>query len=169
MKKIKTKSKKYPLKIVLSDGRKITIPKQSEFKNDFLRHHGCSLMAEFVALQYVGTWKYPIDLLHWHRKHDKKNIKAKVTVKGVSKGIARIGKVDTTYHSKVTAERIRKAAKGGHCVVMEQKNPIHTITLIPDKGKLWKVSYGKVTQTTAASIAKTATTNKTYRGMVVVK
>ena len=50
MKQIKTKDKKYPLKIVLEDGTKITVPKQKNFSNAFLRKHGCSLMAEYVAL-----------------------------------------------------------------------------------------------------------------------
>ena len=169
MKKTKTKSKKYPLKVTLKNGKKLIIPKQSAFKNAFLHDHGCSIMAEYVALQYVGVHKWPIDILKWHRKHDKKNIMAKVTVKGVSVGIAKIGKVDTAYYSHVTADRIRDAMKKGRCVIMEQKDPIHSVALIPDGGKLYKVSYGTVTQVTASGIAKTATTSKTYRGMVVVK
>lgn len=171
MKKIKTSDKKYPLKIVLDNGMKITIPKQSKFKNSFLHNHGCSIMAEYVALQFVGIHKWPIKLYKWHRKHTKNYIKAKVTLRGIKKGISSIGrkKCEAVYYEKVTANRISNAIKKGHCVIMEQKNPIHSITLLPDKKGIYKVSYGKVKRVTAKGIAETATTNNTYRGMIVIK
>lgn len=174
MKKIKTNSKKYPLKIVIA-GCKITVPKQSEFSNKFLREHGCSIMAEYVALQWLGIHKWPIKLLGWHKKHTKSDIKSKVTLRGITKGIKKIGKKKgtATYHETVTADRIRKAMREGALVIMEQKNPIHSIALIPERRKngytIYRVSYGKVNGVTAGGMADTATTNKTYRGMIVVK
>lgn len=174
MKKVKTKSKKYPL-ILKFDGHKIHVPKQSNFTNDFLRKHGCSLMAEYVALQFYGIYKYPIHLLKWHRKHTKGEVKAKVTVRGVSQGISRIGKgkCKGIYYPKVTEDRIKNALRNGYPVIMEQKDPIHSICLLPDhqngKTDIYKVSYGNATKTTAGAMAKTATTNSTYRGMVIVK
>ena len=50
----KNKDKKYPLTATLSNGTKLKVPKQSKFDNSFLRCHGCSLMAEYLALQYIG-------------------------------------------------------------------------------------------------------------------
>lgn len=170
MKTIKTKDKKYPLKIVLEDGTKITVPKQSKFSNAFLRKHGCSLMAEYVALQYCGVHRWPIDILKWHKKHDKSDVKAKVTVRGVAKGIDALGKgkADATYYRDVSAGRIKEALDKGQAVIMEQKNPIHSICIIPDNGENWLVNYGNVTKADIGKLTKTATTNKTYRGMVVV-
>lgn len=171
MKILKTKNKKYPLKITLSNGTKIKIPKQSEFSNIWLRHHGCSLMAEYVALQFLGIHKWPIRLLAWHRKHTPEDVRAKVTVNGVSKGINQLakGKGSATYYKTPTADRINSALKAGHVVIMEQKNPIHSITLIRDGGVNYIINYGKVMKVSVSEIAKTATTNETYRGMVVVK
>lgn len=174
MRKIKTKSAKYPL-IIEFDGHRIRIPKQSKFDNRFLREHGCSLMAEYCALQYVGIHKWPIRLLQWHRKHTPKDIRAKVTLCGVAKGIAKIGKKRCTvkFYEEVTADRIREAMREGACVIMEQGSPIHSICLVPDKNKhgysIFRISYGKVHGVTAGGMADTATSNKVYRGMIVVK
>ena len=171
MKIIKTKDKKYPLKIVLDNGTKITVPKQSKFSNTFLRKHGCSLMAEYVALQFCGVHRWPIDLYKWHKKHTKGDVKSKVTVRGVAKGIDALGKgkADATYYRDVSAGRIKEALDKGQAVIMEQKNPIHSICIIPDDGENWLVNYGNVTKADVNKLAKTATTNKTYRGMVTVK
>ena len=171
MKITKKKSKKYPLKITLSNGIKITVPKQANFSNEWLRNHGCSLMAEYIALQWLGIHKWPINLLRWHKKHTPEDVKSKVTVKGVDKGIDVLGKGKgtSTYYSTPTAARISTAMKAGNLVIMEQGGPIHSIVLLPDSGKTYMISYGKVTQVSVAEIARTATTNKTYRGMIVVK
>lgn len=171
MKQIKTNNKKYPLIVKLSNGKKIKIPKQSNFSNTWLRDHGCSLMAEYIALQWLGIHKWPINLLKWHKKHTPKEVKAKVTVKGVDKGIDVLGKKKgiSNYYTTPTEEKINAAMKAGNLVIMEQGNPIHTIALIPDSGKAYMASYGKVTKVTVDRIAKTATKDKTYRGMVIVK
>lgn len=171
MKKIKTKSRKYPLIIILTDKTKITIPKQSEFSNQWLRNHGCSLMAEYVALQFLGLHMWPIHLLKWHKAHTPNDVKSKVTVKGVSKGIHQMakGKGSAIYYKTPTVARIEFAMKAGHVVILEQKNPIHSIALIRDRGVTYKISYGTVTKVSVPAIAKTVTSNLTYRGMVVVK
>lgn len=171
MKIIKTKDKKYPLKIVLEDGTKITVPKQSKFSNAFLRKHGCSIMAEYVALQFCGVHRWPIDLYKWHKKHTKGDVKSKVTVRGVAKGIDALGKgkADATYYREVSASRMKEALSKGQAVIMEQKSPIHSICIIPDGGENWLVNYGGVSKADVDKLAKTATTNKTYRGMVTVK
>ena len=171
MKQKKTKNKKYPLRVTLDDGTRLTIPKQAEFDNAFLRKHGCSIMAEYIALQYLGIKKWPLHILQWHRKHTPKDIKAKVTLKGVSKGINRQckGKGMAYYFDTVTAGRISNALRKGQVVIMEQKDPIHSIVLLPDKKGCYMASYGKVKKVSINGIAKTATKNKTYRGMITVR
>ena len=165
----KTKDKKYPLKLTLSNGRILKVPKQSKFDNAFLRCHGCSLMAEYLALQYLGKHVWPIDLLKWHEKNDPEDVKAKVTVKGVEKGINHYKPNHAEYFTTPTADKIEDALVSGDAVILEQKNPIHSVFLFRDLGWDYMVSYGKVKKISIDKIAKTATTNKTYRGMVRVR
>ena len=97
MKITKRNSPKYPIEITLTDGTKMVIPRQSQFDNEWLRKHGCSLMAEYISLQWLGvkTLKlngkkvkiWPINLLRWHKKHTPEDIAAKVMLTGVEKGI----------------------------------------------------------------------------------
>lgn len=171
MKTKKTNNPKYPTVAILDDETELTIPRQSQFDNEWLRKHGCSLMAEFVALQFIGIHKWPIRLLEWHRVHTPEEIYAKVTVKGVSIGINELakGKGTAVYYKTPTAERIQEATDQGHVVILEQGNPIHTVTLLPDKKGIYCANAGTVRKTTAEAKAKKATTSKRYRGMVVVK
>ena len=165
----KTKNKKYPLKVTLSSGKVLKVPKQANFSNSWLRCHGCSLMAEYLALQFLGKHVWPIELLRWHRKHDKEDIRAKVTVKGVAKGINHYRVNRAVYETIPTETKIKNALASGAVVILEQKNPIHSIFIFRDLGWDYMISYGKVTKISIARIAKTATTNKNYRGMVIVK
>ncbi len=174
MKVTKRKEEKYPTLATFTDGTKVIIPKQSKFSNGFLRQHGCSIMAEYVALQWQGIKKigkktlYPLYILDWHKANTKSEVRAKVTLRGVAKGINAIGK-DAKYYKVVTYGRIRKALNNGYLVIMEQGNPIHSITLVKDGGVDYIINYGNVKKVDVAKIAKTATKNSTYRGMVVVK
>ena len=139
----KRDSRKYPVEVTLSTGERLIIPRQSQFSDEWLRKHGCSLMAEYIALQFLGVRKiqvngrrrgiYPINLLRWHKEHTPEDIFAKVTVKGVAKGISKIaGSGSAHYYKNVTAGRIERAIRAGHPVILEQKNPIHTVILLPD-------------------------------------
>ena len=142
MKISKTTEKKYPLIVTLSNGTKLTVPKQKNFDNAFLRCHGCSLMAEYLALQYLGKHVYPLHLLDWHRAEDKENIKAKVTLKGVTKGINHFKPNHATYVSKPTAGKMNYALFNGSAIILEQKNPIHSIFIFRDGGCDYMISSG---------------------------
>lgn len=165
----KTKDKKYPLKVTLSDGTTLKVPKQSKFDNTFLRCHGCSLMAEYLALQYIGKHVYPLHLLQWHRAHDKEDVRAKVTVKGVAKGINHYKPGHARYDSTPTLGEMEKALKLRDCIVFEQKNPIHTIFIFREGGLDYMITYGQVKKINLPKIIKTATANVNYKGMVIVK
>lgn len=125
-------------------------------------------MAEYLALQYLRKHIWPINLLRWHRRFDSADIKAKVTVKGVSKGINHYKKGAADYDPAPTATKISGALKHG-VVILEQKNPIHSIFLFRDQGVNYMASYGKVKKVSVARIANTATKSKTYRGAVYIK
>lgn len=176
MKVYKTGDKKYPIKITLSNRRQAKVPLQKKFDNAFLRNHGCSIMAEYVALQICGVKKigkktlYPIHIYDWHKKNTPKAVKSKVTLKGVATGINKIGKgkCNAKYYSMPNAEIMKKTMKAGAVVIMELGNPIHSITMVYDSGKYWRIDYGKCRKVNVDKMAKKATKNSTYRGMVIV-
>lgn len=182
MKKIKNEDPKYPLTVTLSSGAEITIPKQSAFDDAWLRKHGCSLIAEYMAMQFLGVEKialpggkkvkpWPLHLLTWHKKYTPKEIYAKVTLRGVAEGLSILGgkKGSVIYSKYVTASRIRAALASGAIVIMERKDPIHTITLVRDKEYVYRLNAGKAVKTTPEKAAKTATTSNRYRGMIIVR
>lgn len=169
MKIIKTKDKKYPLIVTLANGVRLKVPKQANFDNAWLRCHGCSLMAEYLALQYLGYHKYPLHLLRWHRANDKADIKAKVTLKGVTKGINHFKPGHAMYVKKPTVGKANYALSGGSVIILEHKNPIHSVFIFRDNGVDYIISYGKVSRVNITRTVAKATTNETYRGMVIVK
>ena len=132
MRKTQTGNRKYPLKVTMSDGTVLKVPKQANFKNSFLRCHGCSIMAEYLALQYLHKHICPITLLRWHRKSDQEDIKSKVTLRGVEKGINHYKPGAASYDRIPTSVEIRKHLREGHVIILEQKNPIHSIFLFHD-------------------------------------
>lgn len=159
---------KYPLRAVLSDGSKLIIPRQQKFSNPWLRKHGCSLMAEYIALQWLGVKKYPIRLLSWHKKHTPDEIAAKVMVKGVAEGIDKLSDGKVVFTRTVTTEKISKALSEGCFVIFEQKDPIHTVIVFRDKDGTFFASNGSVKKTSAARMARTALTSTKYRGMITI-
>lgn len=176
MKITKNKNKKYPIKITTTNGAAATIPKQKNFSNSFLRQHGCSIMAEYVALQLFkvkkvgGKTLYPLHILNWHKKHTPKAVRAKVTLKGVAVGLNKIGAghCKAKYYSMPSATIAKKTMKAGAVVIMELGSPIHSITLIYDNGAYWRIDYGKCRKANVDKLAKKATKNSTYRGMIVI-
>ena len=111
MKKVKTKDPKYPLKITLMTGETMLIPRQSQFDNQWLRKHGCSIMAEYIAMQWLGVKKvdkaklWPITLLRWHRKHTPNMIAAKLMIKGIPAAILVLSSGSAKYYKTVTKAR----------------------------------------------------------------
>lgn len=174
MRSKKTDDPKYPREITLTDGTKILLPRQSKFTDPWLKAHGCSLVAEFEALQWLGVKKekhWPIYLEEWHRDNTPEEVYAKVTVRGVSKGLKHYGKGrgTATYSANVTAKRMRTALDNGAFVIMERGNPVHTIAMIKDGGEYYLLNAGTFRKATPESQAKRAATSKRYKGMVIVR
>lgn len=169
-----TGDKKYPKEITLTDGTKILLPRQSKFSDPWLKAHGCSLVAEFEALQWLGVKKekhWPIYLEAWHRDNTPEEVYAKVTVRGVTDGMKHYGKGrgTATYSATVTAKRMRIALDTGALVIMERSNPIHTIVMIKDCEEYYLLNAGTFRRTTPEVQAKRAATSKRYRGMIIVR
>ena len=55
--KNRKRKKKFPWRIVLDNGRQIPVPSQYDFKSSFIRTHGCSLVAFYMALRFRGIKK----------------------------------------------------------------------------------------------------------------
>ena len=173
MKLIKTHDYKYPNNAVLEDGTEILLARQSRFTDPWLKAHGCSLVAEFEALQWLGVKKkwWPIYLEEWHRNNTPEDVLKKVTLLGVTKGInvKGKGKGEATYYKTVTEKRVREALDSGAFVIYERKSPIHSLCLIKDAGQVYKLNAGTARKSSAAYAARTATTSKRYGGMIIVR
>ena len=137
MKLVKTKKVKYPYRVTFNNGRVSPIPSQHRFKTDFVAHHGCSLVAFYIALRFLGRKKKIIPLLSWSKRHLKKYIKAKLTIKGVAEGINKMMPGHAEYHKKPTYEMVKKALKADQMVLLETRDPIHTNVLFKGNGKTY--------------------------------
>lgn len=168
--KNKNNKKKFPWRIVLDNGRQIPVPSQYNFKSSFIRTHGCSLVAFYMALRYKGIKKNMQQVL----RHARKKLKcdAKYPLTEIVRGINMIcpGK-PATYHKSLTTEQLNAKLKKGYMVLFEEGNPIHTVALLRDNksGKIYRFSDGKKSVVTVEKENVRRCTNKTYRGVVIVK
>lgn len=168
--KNRKRKKKFPWRIVLDNGRQIPVPSQHDFKDDFIQHHGCSLVAFYIALRYKGIKKNMQQVLQYARK--KLKCGAKYPLAEIARGINMIcpGK-PASYHKSMSNDRIEAHLKKGHMILFEESNPIHTVVLLRDSktGKIWRFSDGRKNVTTVEKENKKKCTNEKYRGIVIVK
>lgn len=168
--KNRKRKKKYPYRIYLDSGRQIPVPSQHNFKNNFIQHHGCSLVGFYMALRFRGIKKNMQQVLRYARK--KLKCSAKYSLTEICKGINSIcpGK-PAAYHKSMTDKQLKTHLQRGHMVLFEESNPIHTVVLLMDSrsGKIWRFSDGKKNVTTVEKENKKRCTNEKYRGIVIVK
>lgn len=174
MKIVANKNKKnknrFPWRIILDNGWVIPVPSQHNFKTDFIKRHGCSLVAFYMALRYKGVKKNMQQTLRYARR--KLKCGAKYPLAEIVKGINRIcpGK-PAVYHKSMSNDRIEAHLKKGHMILFEEGNPIHTVVLLSDSktGKIWRFSDGAKNTTTASKENARKCTNEKYRGVIVIK
>ena len=164
---------KYPLLVTYKrkgEVKKMIVPDQHAFKTDFLREHGCSIMAEYVALQWLGCKQYkPYGLMKLHKQKTKAEVKTKVTVKGVAQLLGELVPMSfILYRNQPTLKRIKSQLDAGNIVLLEEGDPIHTVVLLRAEGKYWRITNGKCQEVDIEKEAKRATNNPKYAGMVVV-
>ena len=168
--KNKKTKKKYPYRIYLDDGRQIPVPSQYDFKSSFIRTHGFSLVAFYMALRYKGIKKNMQQVLQYARK--KLKCGAKYPLTEIVKGINQIcpGK-PAVYHKSISDKRLKAHLDKGCMILFEEGNPIHTVVLLRDSktGKIYRFSDGKKNVTTVEKENKKKCTNEKYRGIVIVK
>lgn len=168
--KNKKSKKKFPWKIVLDNGRVIPVPSQYDFKSDFIRRHGCSLVAFYMALRFRGVKKNMQQVLQYARR--KLKCGAKYPLTEIVKGINQIcpGK-PAVYKTSLSNERLQKLLEKGYMILFEEGNPIHTVVLLRDSksGKIWRFSDGHKNTTTVEKENAKKCTNTKYKGIIVVK
>ena len=168
--KNKKTKKKYPWRIILDNRRTIPVPSQHNFKTDFIKRHGCSLVAFYMALRFRGVKKNMQQCLQFAQK--KLKCAAKYPLSQISKGINMIcsGK-PAVYHKSLTNTQLETHLKKGHMILFEEGSPIHTVVLLRDNktGKVWRFSDGKKNVTTVEKENKKKCTNEKYRGVIVIK
>lgn len=168
--KNKNSKKKYPWRIILDNGRKIPVPSQYNFKSSFIRTHGCSLVAFYMALRYKGIKKNMQQCLQYARR--KLKCGAKYPLTEIVKGINQIcpGK-PAVYKTSLSNERLQKLLEKGYMILFEEGNPIHTVVLLRDSksGKIWRFSDGHKNTTTVEKENAKKCTNTKYKGIIVVK
>lgn len=154
----------------MDNGRKIPVPSQYNFKSSFIRTHGCSLVAFYMALRYKGIKKNMQQVLQYAKKKLKRGAKYPLTE--IVKGINQIcpGK-PAVYKTSLSNERLQKLLEKGYMILFEEGNPIHTVVLLRDlkSGKIWRFSDGKKNVTTVEKENKRRCKNEKYKGIVIVK
>lgn len=168
--KNRKRKKKFPWRIVLDNGRQIPVPSQYNFKSSFIRTHGCSLVAFYMALRYKGIKKNMQQVLQYARK--KLKCGAKYPLTEIAKGINQIcpGK-PAIYYKSLTNAQLETKLERGYMVLFEEGSPIHTVVLLRDdkSGKVWRFSDGKKNVTTAKKENARKCMNEKYKGIIVVK
>lgn len=168
--KNRKRKKKFPWRIILDNGRKIPVPSQYNFKTEFIRRHGCSLVAFYMALRFKNIKKNMQQCLAYCRKHLKCGAKYPLTE--IARGINMIcpGK-PAAYHKSLTTEQLKAKLKKGYMILFEEGNPIHTVVLLRDlkSGKIWRFSDGHKNTTTVEKENAKKCTNTKYKGIIVVK
>lgn len=168
--KNKKTKKKYPYRIYLDNERQIPVPSQYNFKSLFIRTHGCSLVAFYMALRYKGIKKKMQQVLQYARK--KLKCGAKYPLTEIARGINMIcpGK-PAAYHKSLTTAQLKAKLKKGYMVLFEEGGPIHTVVLLRDSktGKIWRFSDGKKNTVTVEAENRKRCTNEKYKGVVIVK
>ena len=169
----KTGKKKYPLKVYPKKGKAFWVPSQHKFSNDFVDKHGCSLVAFYIAMMFIGKHKTMSYLLKWSRKH--LNIESKIPVSEVYKGLKSLApkskRDGITYRKKVTKTEVRNALARGYLVLLETEGPIHTNPLMWDDTKLCvrNFSNGDKKSADVNKMVDKQCDSKTYRGCVFIR
>ena len=140
----------------------------------WLHSHGCSLIAESYALQWLGINKTNLEeLYNLHKKYTKDLIAAKVRIKALPTVINKLAgkKGKATYHSKIDDDAIKEELLNGNLILFEREDPIHTITFFQeDDGKNYVIYNGEnIGNKSLNSQLKKACKNSKYKGYVVVE
>ena len=167
---VKNSNKKFPLTVYPKKGHAFYVPNQHKFGNDFVYHHGCSLVGFYIALYFVGKHKGMGYLLKWSKKHLK--IESKIPLKQVYKGLKKLApRAEITYKKKIGKTELASALARGYLVLLETRDPTHTNPLMWDNTKkcIRNFSYGSKSKVSVAEMVKKQSKSDIYRGCVIIR
>lgn len=164
----KTGRAKYPCKIKYADGRKIPVPSQYDFSQAFIRTHGCSLAAMYMALRFCGKKKNVKWCLEYLKKHYKLNGRSKYSIQQVYDAILTLCPGQNFYKSP-TKNQIKRHLKAGHMILLEEGNPTHTAVYLWDGDKIVRFSNGSHKTVTLNQIMSKRSTDGYYKGCAAIR
>lgn len=169
--KNKARKKKYPYKIVFTDGRKIPLPSQYDFDDSsFIRRHGCIIAAFYMGLRFAGEKKSMKGCLRYLQENHPKGRHINYNLQQVCKSINELTSgTPAKFYEKISKEEMKKALKAGHMVLYTEKNPIHTAVILWNGRKFKRFSDGKYKSVTVAWEIRKRCGDGWYGGCVVVK
>lgn len=168
--KKKETMKRYPYRIYLNNGRQIPVPSQHHFKSSFVQRHGCSLVAFYMALRFLGVKKNMSWCITYLNSHYGLCGRSKYPLKNIAKAINKIVSGNPAkYFKSPSADVIRKALKSGDMVIFEERDPIHTVVLLWDGEKTKRFSDGGYKNTTVNQEMAKKCGDSYYGGCVIVK
>lgn len=160
---------KFPYRIYLDNGRNVPVPSQHHFKSEFVQRHGCSLVAFYMALRFLGIKKNMSWCLKYMNSHYGLCGRSKYPIKKISAAINKIvSGAPAKYYKSPSADAIRKALKSGYMVLIEERDPIHTVVLLWDGKKTKRFSDGGYKNTTVNQEMAKRCGDAYYGGCVVV-
>ena len=160
---------KYPYRIYLDNGRIIPLPSQHNFKSDYIRNHGCSLVGFYMALRFVGVKKNMTQCKKYLDKNYELSGHSKYSLRQISKAINAIASGSPATFKKVASvDNIQKALDDGKMVLFEERNPIHTAVLLEKSDKCIRFSDGKYKRVTVAEEIKKRCGDAYYGGCIIV-
>ena len=166
----KTGKKKYPLYVKPKKGHGFYVPAQQNFKKDFVKHHGCSLVGFYIAMYFIGKHRTMSWLLKWSKNHLK--IESKIPLKQVYKGLKKLApRAGITYKKKIGKTELASALAKGYLVLLETRDPTHTNPLMWDDTKkcVRNFSHGGKAKVSVAGMVKKQSKSDTYRGCVIIR
>jgi len=166
----KTGKKKYPLYVKPKKGHGFYVPAQQNFKKDFVKHHGCSLVGFYIAMYFIGKHRTMSWLLKWSKNHLK--IESKIPLKQVYKGLKKLApRAGITYKKKIDKTELASALAKGYLVLLETRDPTHTNPLMWDDTKkcVRNFSHGGKAKVSVAGMVKKQSKSDTYRGCVIIR
>lgn len=179
MKITKRKDPKYPIRVTLSTGESIKVPRQGKFSTAWLRRHGCPFVSLYEVLQWLGidtSKKYPLHLWKWARNNLTKYMGATLRMKGevaMTKHFTK-GKAHVKFYAPkdITTDRMKRFLKAGSFIIITRRKPsIHYYVVFMDKGKIYAFNYtggGNCRRYSAKFLVSTKCRNKNYGGMIVI-
>ena len=167
----KNRKKKYPYKVIFTDGRVIPVPSQYDFSDSvFIKKHGCIIAAFYMGLRSLGIKMSMKKCLRYlqsnYSKDDHVNYNLDIVCKAINKIV---GGAPATFYKKPSKEKIRKALKRGDMILYTEKNPIHTSVILWNGKKYKRFSDGKCKTVSLNWEIKKRCGDDWYGGCVIVQ